>query len=100
MMVIWGYADYLMGQTEEYIGIWRLYNFCNIFNAFLFYVFANELTKKYNKKMILFSGVLCLFFLFTNYYNNLLIPDAVLELTGLELMQKVHLYNLFVLYYC
>lgn len=100
MMAIWWYADYLMWQTEEYIGIWRLYNFCNIFNAFLFYVFANELTKKYNKKMILFSGLICVFFLFTNYYNNLLIPDAALELTGLELMQEIHLYNLFVVYYC
>lgn len=100
LMAVWWYADYLMWQTEEYISIWRLYNFCNILNAFLFYLFASELTKKYNKKWILFSAVICIFFLITNYYDNLLIPDAVMELTGIELLQTIHLYNLFVLYYC
>lgn len=99
LMAIWWYADYLMWQTEEYIGIWRLYNFCNILNAFLFYVFTNEITKKYNKKVIIGSAILCVFFLFTNYYNNLLIPDAVLEITGVELIKVIYLYNLFVLYY-
>jgi hypothetical protein len=89
-----------MGQTEEYIGIWRLYNFCNILNAFLFYVFANEITKKYNKKGIIISGAFCIFFLFINYYDNLLIPDDVLEITGIELLKTIHLYNLFVIYYC
>jgi hypothetical protein len=81
LMALWGYADYLMGQTEEYIEIWRSYNFCNILNAFFFYVFAQEFTKKYNIKYIVISGILCCFFLFVNYYNNLLIPDAVLEVT-------------------
>ena len=100
LMALWWYADYLMWQTEEYIGIWRLYNFCNILNAFLFYVFANEITKKYNKKAILISGAFCLFFLFINYYDNLLIPDDVLEITGIELLKTIHFYNLFVIYYC
>jgi signal transduction histidine kinase len=100
LMALWWYADYLMGQTEEYIGIWRLYNFCNILNAFLFYVFANEITKKYNKKGIIISGAFCIFFLFINYYDNLLIPDDVLEITGIELLKTIHLYNLFVIYYC
>ncbi len=100
LMAIWWYADYLMWQTEEYIGIWRLYNFCNILNAFLFYLFTNEITKKYNKKVIIGSALLCVFFLFTNYYNNLLIPDTVLEITGVELIKTIFLYDLFVLYYC
>jgi|GEM_PF-3742949 len=80
-MALWGYADYQMGQTEEYIHIWRQYNFCNIFNAFLFYLFSNEFTKKYNIKILVISGVLCCFFLFTNYYHNLLIPDSVIDMT-------------------
>ncbi len=99
LMAVWGYADYLMGKTEEYIGIWRLYNFCNILNAYLFYIFSNEFSQKYNKKNITIFWIICVFFLFLNYYKNLLIPDSIVELTGTELFKSIWLYDFFVLYY-
>lgn len=80
--------------------LWRFYNFTNILNGYLFYIFSNEITKKYNKKIIIVAGVLCAFFLFLNYYNNILMPDAFIEITGWELMKEIIWYDLFVIYYC
>lgn len=97
---LWWYADYLMGMTEDYMPIWRIYNFCTIILPLAFFGFTQDLTKKKVKKLMVALYIIAGAFLFLNYYQNLLIPDVMWELTGWELFRAIPLYNIFVVYAC
>jgi hypothetical protein len=87
-----------MSETEEYIGIWRAFNIINILNPYLFYIFVQQISKKFNRSLSVIFALFGIVLIFLNYYKNILIPDVILEMTGYELFTNIWAYNLLVLY--
>jgi hypothetical protein len=89
-----------MGLTEDYMPLWRLYNFCAILLPLSFFGFTQDFTKKRSRKLTIIFSIISGVFLFLNYYKNILMPDTMAELTGLELFISIPFYNIFALYSC
>ncbi len=100
LFALWWYADYQMGIVDDYIPVWRLYNFCAVILPLAFFGFTQDLTKKKSKSLMIALCIIASIFLFLNYYQNMLIPDIMGELTGWELFRAIPLYNIFVVYAC
>lgn len=87
-----------MGNADDYIDIWRVFNVINILNPYLFYIFSQQLSGKFYKSRSIVFGCFGIALIFLNYYKNTLIPDLILEMTWHELFLNIWPYNFLVLY--